>query len=246
MSDPVDFPQYLAFINHQLRPNATAVLSPDRNARWRGITISRQSGTGAHLVAEQITRILQNCAPQGTASWMLFDRNLLERVLTDHQLPARLAKYMPEDRISGIEDTLDELFGLHPPTWKLVEKTSDTILRLAELGNVILLGRGANIVTSKLGYMFHVRLVGAREERIEFVQKDRNVDHKTATEIVDHEDEGRRRYVKRYFHRDVNDPALYHLVINTTELGHVMAARLVADTILTDTSTPHTAHAAHG
>ena len=146
---------------------------------------------------------------------------------------------MPEDRISGIQDTLDELFGLHPPTWKLVEKFNDTMLRLAELGNVILLGRGGNIITSKLNYMFHVRLVGARDARIGFVQSDRKVDKKTATELVDREDEGRRRYIKRYFHRDIDDPSLYHLTVNTFELGHATAARIIAQTMLT---TPEISH----
>jgi hypothetical protein len=243
MSDPVDFPQYLAFINHQLRPNASAVLPADYKARWHAITISRQSGTGFHFVAEQVAQYLQNHASQGSASWMVFDRNLLERVLADHQLPARLAKYMPEDRISGVQDTLDELFGLHPPTWTLVEKTSDTILRLAKLGNVILLGRGANIITSKLPHMFHVQLVGPRDARIEFVQSDRKVDRKTATELVDHEDEGRRRYVKKYFHRDIDDPTLYHLVLNTPEIGHATAARIIAQSVLTSPEVAH-AHAA--
>jgi cytidylate kinase len=244
MSDSVDFPQYLAFINHQLRPNATAVLPADHKARWHAITISRQAGTGGHLVAEQVAEYLQTHAPEGSASWMVFDRNLLERVLADHQLPARLAKYMPEDRISSVQDTLDELFGLHPPTWTLVEKTCDTIMRLAKLGNVILLGRGGNIITSKLPHMFHVQLVGQKDARIEFVQSDRKVDRKTAIELVDHEDEGRRRYVKRYFHRDIEDPALYHLTLNTSEIGHATAARIIAQTVLTSPDVVHAyAHA---
>ena len=59
-------------------------------ASMRAITISRQSGTGGHLVAEEVARHLRLCGPRGAASWMIFDRNLLERVLEDHQLPARL------------------------------------------------------------------------------------------------------------------------------------------------------------
>jgi hypothetical protein len=43
---------------------------------------------------------------------VLFDRNLVEKVPVDHNLPARLARFMPEDRISQVSDTMDELFGL--------------------------------------------------------------------------------------------------------------------------------------
>ena len=41
---------------------------------------------------------------------------------------------MPEDRVSGITETIDGLLGVHPPTRTLVRKTADTILRLAEIG----------------------------------------------------------------------------------------------------------------
>jgi Cytidylate kinase-like family len=202
--------------------------------QWRAVTISRQAGTGGHLVAHGLAEQLQVHAPEGAVSWIVFDRNLIEKVLSDYHLPAHMARFMPEDRFSSVQDIVDELCGLHPPTWTLVEKTSDTMLRLAELGNVILLGRGGNIVTSKLTHVFHVRLIGALEARIEFVQADRKLDRKTALELINQEDEGRRRYLKTYFHRDIDDPRLYHLVINTPVVGHGTAAKLIADAILSN------------
>ena len=42
--------------------------------------------------------MLQGQVPAGAPPWTIFDRNLVERVLEDHDLPARLAKFMPEDR----------------------------------------------------------------------------------------------------------------------------------------------------
>jgi cytidylate kinase len=235
MNEPI-FGRCLSFINSQIKLGASGELPADDKIRWRTITISRQSGTGAHLVADAVARNLQSHASQGADSWMVFDRNLLEKVLEEHHLPARLARFMPEDRISGIEDALDELFGLHPPTWTLVEKISDTILRLADLGHVILLGRGASVIAGKLPHAFHVRLVGSFEARTEFVQADRHLDKKKARELIAREDEGRRRYLKRYFHKDVDDHGLYHLEINTPLVGHETAARLIADAVL---STAH-------
>ena len=57
--------------------------------------------------------------------------------------------------------------GLHPSSWTLVQQTNATILQLAQMGNVILVGRGATVITSKLNNVFHVRLVGSLEKRIE-------------------------------------------------------------------------------
>jgi cytidylate kinase len=222
----------LAFINSQLRPARTPVLSPENGARWRAVTISRQAGSGGHVVAERLAAYLQARTTGQVRPWTVFDRNLVEKVLEDHHLPGRLARFMPEDRISALEDTLEDLFGLHPPSWTLVHKTAETILHLAELGNVILIGRGANIVTNKLDHVFHVRLVGSLEKRSEYVEKSRPVGKKAALEFIREEDRGRRRYLKKYFHKDIDDPLLYHLVINTDLVDYETAARLIGDAVL--------------
>ena len=138
--------------------------------------------------------LLQAQAPKAACPWAVFDRNLVQKVLEDHHLPKRLARFMPEDRISEISDTMDELFGLHPPSWTLVHKTSETILHLAELGNVILIGRGAAVITRKLDYVFDVRLVGSVERRVQHLQEREQLSLKAARELVQREDLGRRRY----------------------------------------------------
>jgi cytidylate kinase len=229
MNAPLDFGRCLSFVNSQLMPNAKAAAPAEQKMRWRVVTISRQTGTGGYLIAEMLAELLQKHVAQGENSWMVFDRNLVERVLEEHDMPARLSSFMPEDRIPGIQDTLDELFGLHPASLTLVEKIGETVLQLAELGNVILIGRGANIITSKLEYAFHVRLIGSLDARVDFLRADRNLDRQTALGLIHHEDEGRKRYLKKYFHKDLDDPLLYHLIINTPVVGHEKAAKLIAE-----------------
>jgi cytidylate kinase len=87
--------------------------------------------------------------------------------------------------------------------------------------------------------------VGALDARVEFVQEDRNLDRKAALERVQAEDEGRKRYVKKYYHKDIDDPLLYHLIINTPVIGHAAAAKLIAETILSNQTEPHGVLAAH-
>jgi cytidylate kinase len=108
---------------------------------------------------------------------------------------------------------------------------SDTILRLAQLGNVIVIGRGANVITAKLDYVFHVRLVGSLEKRVAHMQELEHLSHKAALELVNQEDRGRRRYLKKYFDEDIDDPLLYHTVINTDLVSYSEAARLIANTV---------------
>ncbi len=195
----------------------------------RAVTISRQAGGGALVVAEKLADYLQGPFPKERPARAVFDSNLVEKVLEDHNLPKRLARFMAEDGISEMADTMDELFGLHPPSWLLVRQTAETIFHLAELGNVILIGRGANIITNKLDYVFHVRLVGSLEKRIDHIQSADRLGRREAIDFIQREDLGRKRYLKKYFKKDIDDPLLYHLVINTDLVPYDKAARIIAD-----------------
>lgn len=191
------------------------------------ITISRQAGSGAHVVAEALVSGLQTSDPQASPPWTMFDRDLVERVLEDHELPERLAEFMPEDRVSAIADTIDEVLGVHPSAWTLVRKTADTILRLAEIGNVVVIGRGGNVITDRLAYAFHVRLVGSVPRRIQHLQDYLHVDPSEAAEYLRTRDAARKRYVAKYYGKDIDDPLLYHLVIDTDRVTYEEAARLI-------------------
>jgi cytidylate kinase len=230
MDTTTNYERCLEYINSQVQPPRE--LAPENTvARWRAVTISRQAGAGAHVVADELIALLQRGAAGGSPPWTIFDRNLVERVLEDHDLPGRLATFMPEDRMSTMSDTLDELFGLHPSSWTLVRKTADTILHLAELGNVVIIGRGANIITRNLGFVFHVRLVGSETKRIEHLRAYKHLSLGAASLYLRDEDLGRRRYVKKYYAADIDDPLLYHLVINTDLLSYGEAARTIAETV---------------
>ena len=91
-------------------------------------------------------------------------------MLSEHHLPKELGLLMPEDRRSYIQDILDDLMGLRPPSWVLEPKIAETVLHLADAGHVILVGRGASIITERMPNIFHVRLIGSLPKRIERVQ----------------------------------------------------------------------------
>jgi hypothetical protein len=225
----------LTFINTQLQPTGKGLAYLQEDVPRRAVTISRQTGSGAHVVAEKLAALLQAHTPKDACPWTVFDRNLVAKVLQEHNLPERVARFMPEDRTSEISDTMEELFGLHPPSWLLVRQMTETILHLAELGNVILIGRGAAVVTGKLDYVFHVRLVSSLERRVQRIQELNHLSKQAALELIQREDRGRERYLKKYFKTDVDDPLLYHLMINTDLISHETAARIIADAMLNPT-----------
>jgi cytidylate kinase len=219
-----------SFISSQFQPGAAGA---DTEAGVpRAVTISRQAGCGAQVVAEKLARYLQEHLPKNKRPWTVFDRNLMDKVLEDHDLPTRLAQFLPEDRVSYLEDIMADLLQTYPPSQTVVRQTTETILKLASLGNVILIGRGGNVITARLPNMFHVRLVAPLEQRIEHSHKFYNMTKVQARKFCLREDLGRKRYLKKYFRADINDPLLYHLIVNTGLVSYDDAAELIGRTML--------------
>ena len=211
-------------------------LEADRNAsliraRRRGpaLTISYQTGSGAHEIAQRLTNALQAAEPDGTVPWTVFDRQLVEKVLEDHELPIALAKFAPEDRRSFIQDAREELVGMRPPSWVMVPKIAKTVLHLADAGHVILVRRDANSITARLPHVFHIRLIASLPKRIERVQKLNSLTQEEATRFIRDEDRSRNRYAKEHFHMPVDEVLAYDLVLNTDRLSFSDAVELIKD-----------------
>ncbi len=227
MNPRIGLEQAQTFIGCHLRP-----ASGPAHRRRMAVTISRQAGAGAWIVARELAARLDQRAPAEDVKWTVFDKELVEQVLEDHNLPKKLAQFMPEDRVSMVDDMVTELLGLHPPSWNLAHASSESILRLAALGNVILIGRGANVITMKLPHMVHVRLVGSVEKRIERVMDYLKLERKAAVEFVQKADRGHQRYVREQFKVEIDNPLLYDLIVNTDRVTCEQAAELVAEVLL--------------
>ena len=145
MNSSLEYNRCLSFIHSQVSPNAAPLVGHPLLHPQPTITISRLTGAGGHAIAAKLATLLRERAP-GLRPWMVFDQNLVEKVLEEHNLPKELACFMPEDRRSELNDIVEELLGLHPPSWTLIRQTTETILHLAELGNAILVGRAGNVI----------------------------------------------------------------------------------------------------
>jgi cytidylate kinase len=197
------------------------------------ITISREAGAGAITIAHLTAKILdERHSGDPRVPWAVFERNIAEQVLHEHRLPATLERFMPEDTTFPLNDAVDELLGLHPSSWTLVQHTTQTIRRLALLGNVTLVGRGSNIIAAHMHHVFHVRLVAPLKERVRHLQEYYQLTREEALQRAHDLDEARRRYVRRYFRVDVEDPLHYHVTINTAETGFQKAAQVIANLVV--------------
>ena len=195
------------------------------------ITISRMCGAGGRTVASQLLDYLQPHAPLG-CQWTVYDKGLIEKVMDDHLLPRPLAERVPEGGHSLLSELLDKVRGTDVTSAKLVENIIETIRKLAESGYVILVGRAANVITADMKNVFHVRLVGSLERRIERVEEVYEMSHSAAEAYVKAQDAAKRLYLKDYFGKSIDDSQLYHLVVNTDRISYAETARLIGDAFL--------------
>ena len=196
------------------------------------ITISRQTGAGSNPVCEKLIQIMDEYSEPEGVKWAFFDRNLIEKVLEDYNLPKQISEFMREGKYKHLNAVVYEMLGLKPSEWTLVHKTTDTILQLARMGNVVIVGRGANVITAKLKNTFHVRLIASLEKRIEHIKSLMDMNEKEALAHIKKEDENRKKYLKSYFHVDPDDPLLYHMTVNTDLLTHKGTAYLIAEGVV--------------
>lgn len=209
------------------------------NSQWRGsrtvwssraapfVTISREAGSGGATLAKLLAREL-NAEGESSAFWQVYEGNLTTKMLLANQLPTRIARFLPEDRVPELRSTIGEMVGLHPSLWDLVQKTNETMRQLARAGHTILVGRGANFATASVPHGIHVRLVASAAHRAKYLAELYGIPEAEAYRHNARCNAARRRYVAAHFNADVADPLAYDLVINTGRTSFPEAAKLVA------------------
>jgi cytidylate kinase len=223
MSDTVSFEKYRAYLVSQKDRAAAGVVQ-----HLPFVTISRQAGAGAETVAQLLAAKLNAKCGKDEQPWIVFDKNLIGKVLEDQHLPQEIARHVHEDKDTTLQALVGELLGVHPSMWTIFHHTSDTILKLARIGRAIVVGRGGNIITAKLKGGAHIRLVAPESVRLAHLKAHFKLDDKAAQKYLHDEDAGRRRYVKSNFDRDIDDTLLYDAVLNTATLGFERTADLIA------------------
>lgn len=196
------------------------------------ITISRETGAGDIGFSELLLDYLNKNDFLKKHEWKIFDKNLISRIIEDLDLPAEMAKYIPEKKISEIQDVLEQLFSLHPSEQSLIRKASSTILHLALLGDVILIGRGANFITKDLKGGLHLRLIDTAENKIKNIQDTLGINKSEAVKFIRNEDKEKRQYVRKYFSGNIESPYSYSLIVNLGFLSTEEAVNIAGDIII--------------
>ena len=110
-----------------------------------------------------------------------------------------------------------------------LELVRDAILNLAEQGNVVIVGRGGQVILRDRRDVLHVRVVASDPTRVRNLMARQEISREEALAQMRESDRDRARYLKRYHGVDWADPLLYHLVINTDHLTVPLGEHLIVE-----------------
>ena len=112
-----------------------------------------------------------------------------------------------------------------------IEATTSVIQDLAGNGNVVIIGRGSNMILSDLPGVFNVSLVAPIESRVENIMRREELSREEAAAYVENLEQARVTFFRKFFKVNANDPNLYHMVLNTGLLPPANAAQTIAQAV---------------
>jgi cytidylate kinase len=105
--------------------------------------------------------------------------------------------------------------------------TEEILLRQADTGHGVILGRGAVIVLREDPGVLRVRLDGPSERRVRQAMQLGGVDEQTARDVLQRLDRTHADYARTLYGVDIRDPSLYHLVVDSTAVGIETCVELI-------------------
>ena len=136
------------------------------------------------------------------------------RFLSSLARAAGVGAMMPPDMI--VDTELD-----------LREQTEAALEPLLAGGRGVVLGRASAVILANRPRTLHVRLDGPAERRIARASELENITLAEARVRQGETDRARNLFVRRLYHRDPEDPTLYHLRIDSTILPMDAVVRLL-------------------
>jgi len=196
------------------------------------VTIDREYGCGGGEIAQQLAEHL---------GWKLWDHLLTEEI-------ARLAN-CPKAEVECREERNDPLYyrlfksflrgsyegSINAHKLNLVDSeciikfTQQVVLRAAETGNCVMVGRGSQYFLRNRPDTLHVFLYAPREDKLRRLLS-RGKNETEAHELVDTVDRERGNFIEKYFNAEWPNRSLYHVMVNTS-VGDEAVVQTIVDFI---------------
>ncbi|HHT46045.1 MAG TPA: hypothetical protein GX004_01975 [Firmicutes bacterium] len=179
------------------------------------ITISRQFGSGGEAIARIVSQRL---------NYLLLNRATITEKLKEYDVSEPEFSQFDEKKIlPGDGDTSE----LEKSYLRYLEALHNFFYDLAIRENLVILGRGGQVLFKDFPPALHVKVIAPYKNRLQRVQKLYNLDEAAAARLISEQDQDREEYLRHAFGCEWFDLDFYHLVFNTGILGLEEASDLI-------------------
>ena len=182
------------------------------------LLIDREFGAGGMTIAGMLSQRL---------GWKLFDDELSQEVARLAKIPVEICRKREERKDPFLQRLINLIWrgsfdrNLPSPdmaildTDRLVSIIEKVVKKAAETRPCIMVGRGAPYFLRDRTDILSIFLYASRDLKYHRILKRVGGNPKEAVELVDTQDDDRRKFVKHYFGHDWPNRQLFHAMFNT-------------------------------
>jgi cytidylate kinase len=134
-------------------------------------------------------------------------------------LPGEAYTELARDPSSAVQKVSDRAF---------VEATTSVLKGLYQAGNVVIIGRGANVILGDAPGLIHVGMLAPLEVRVATIMEREHLTWKESETYIEEVEQARAKFFRKFFKVNPNDPSLYHLTLNLAQMRLETAAEMIA------------------
>lgn len=181
------------------------------------VAISRSVGLPGMDVAETLAQRL---------GWPVFVRQVLQAMAGADEYRRRLYEALDRRDQNWVEEFIRSMGFDGYSTDDFFRRLTNTILAIARKGNAIFLGRAADLILPKTAGL-SVRLMAGKDYRVQSYAEITGLSLDEARRKVDEIETDRSDFVRRHFHRDVDDDLRFDLVIHMESFSIDQAVEMI-------------------
>ncbi len=179
------------------------------------ITVSRQLGSQGVEIAQAVANRF---------NYQYVDKEKIGIALADCGLPKIEIEKLDEKKPSFWDSwTIDRN--------KFFHHLQMIIYEYAQKNNVVIVGRGGQILLKDLPGVLHVRVFAPLDVRIRRIMEQQGVKEKQALRLLRRSDEDSAGFIQSFFKVDWEDPSFYDLAINTQRLSVDTGVMMILEAI---------------
>lgn len=193
--------------NLQSPVNFDFIRKPEESEVLPIITISREKGSGGKIVAAKLAKKLGS-------KWHYYDREIVERIAKESNIPAEKVKELEHESIPYLQDVFESLLGKDSLSLNSYHRTLLKILYdIGDKGYAIIVGRGANFIFKDA---LKIRIIAEYEDKIKLTMESFNLSRNEAKKMADKTEAESIKFINNLYNKDITDPHNFDLVIKTS------------------------------